>query len=410
MAMIEKIRGARRPATRRHPLCVAVLLLGGCNHDGLPTGSADGAVADLSQPPDLRVPRDLLGADLALPLPTFVKATEFDRPSDLEFALADFDLDGRIDLAEGADDGSIAVYPGKGDGTFGPPRLSLGNAGVNAAADFDGDGKADVVGIAGKPFAPTWDLYVAWGQGDGTFASPTTLLTVPSGLALFIVTADFNGDGLPDVAMTFREMANNTVQVVLNQGKRSFAAPVSTAAPDTVYGLLAGDVNRDGKADLVVVYGLITYLSDGKGGFAMKTSPAGAVGAAALGDLDGDGAPDIVAWDGGNSTLVVFLNDGAGGFTAGASYPSPGDDVSAIGIADFNLDGLPDAMATFTHQASGEIGVHLFPGHGDGTLEPSLIVPTDSWNALGIADLNGDHKPDFVLSNPGLEAFVNTTP
>ena len=140
-------------------------------------------------------------------------------------------------------------------------------------------------------------MSVLLNQGSGTFAAQTTYAvgTCPYGVA----TADFNGDGKADIVAA--NYSSNTVSVLLNQGSGTFAAQTTYAVGTSPYGVATADFNGDGKADIVAAnYSSNTVsvlLNQGSGTFAAQTTYA--VGSSphgvATADFNGDGKPDIVA-------------------------------------------------------------------------------------------------------------------
>ncbi len=190
--------------------------------------------------------------------------------------------------------------------------------------------------------------------------------------------------------------------------------PISlSGSPTTV---VTADLNGDGIPDLVVKssYGLTTLLGNGDGTF--QTKPIyGYSGATtlAVGDLNGDGRPDLVVAYGGRSTaygytppsVSVLLGNGDGTFPStftvptapylDATYPV-GYDPTAIAIADLNGNGIPDLIVA----NAGNNTVSVLMGNGDGTFQPqqTFAVGKDPV-ALAVADLTGDGKPDLITVN-----------
>src|ERR1700694_865866 len=165
----------------------------------------------------------------------------------------DWNGDGRVDLASASGfDDTISILQGNGDGTFQTPSVSYKVGGIGASVvsiDLNGDGHPDLV-VGTHPGGPgpnaSGTTSVLLNKGDGTFQSHRDF----GGMAaLSLADGDFNGDGLPDVAVPNPDF--NTVNILLGDGRGALGSIFDTLSPaDYPTQVLAGDFNGDGKLDL----------------------------------------------------------------------------------------------------------------------------------------------------------------
>jgi hypothetical protein len=291
---------------------------------------------------------------------TFKPRTDLD-PGGGPTLIGDFNRDGKPDFANliGCDSSCstsfVLVYLGNGDGTFKPhvdyPVPFTPNS--LTSADFNSDGNPDL-GVSYSSNPPVHGLTILLGNGDGTFRTSADLTNEGGGS---IVAADFNGDGKADVAVAW----NNSFDVLLGNGDGTFQAPVNYLAAHGVGALAIGDINGDNKVDLVIAatpgLGVTTgsiYLGNGDGTFQppMDYDPGtSVVWALAVGDFDGDQHADIAVADGASSYVYIVRGNGDGTFNPPSRYITGG--VSeGLAIADFNGDGKPDLAAPNFFSAS----------------------------------------------------------
>ena len=304
----------------------------------------------------------------------------------LPTAVGDFNGDGVPDIAAATSSG-IWVYLGNGNGSFGPGMLTAGSFAPEEilAGDFNNDGHLDLMmaDINGG-------LLLLLGNGGGTFQAPTTV--APS--AEFLAIGDFNNDGNLDVAFY-----DGNVIVFLGDGMGNFSQSADLPGGSFGEGLAVGRLTHDDHLDLVITFGypgsVSVYLGKGDGTFgpaSVTSLPTGAA-AVAIHDLNNDGNNDLVILD--SVEILVFLGNGNGTFQPPITNQNPSlnaniPGVVDVAIADFNRDGMPDLAI---------IGYVLL-GAGDGTFPTAVAYPTIGGPFVNVfaVDLNGDHKPDLVVS------------
>ncbi len=320
---------------------------------------------------------------------------------------ADFNGDGIMDMAVGAVEApnAVRVYLGRGDGTFKSPVVYDPGTGANAifAADVNHDGIPDLVVAdnVGETVA------VLLGKGDGTFQAPVKY-AIPS-VAVGIVLGDFNGDGNLDIAAAVqgdRTTSCACVSVLLGNGDGTFQEPGIDTYPDRrlPLALAAGYFNGDKNLDLAVIVEYPSYdlvqilLGKGDGSFSQGQSyvvqPNSLSIAAA--DLRNNGKTDLVVAELEGIGVAVLLGNGDGTFEQAVQYRAPY--AEAVAVGDMNGDGIPDVVAVGGFDAG---QVYIFPGNGDGTFRhEETFGPIGGLLAgLALADFNGDHQLDAAVAD-----------
>jgi hypothetical protein len=269
--------------------------------------------------------------------------------------IADFNGDGKLDLAEG---NSGVVLLGRGDGTFEAP-LSYGVLGPLAVGDLNRDGKPDLAIKKDRG-----SVSILLGNGDGTF-QPEVTSTATSGLGGGVVIADFNGDGRLDLAVGGYIWGNSGFAILLGNGDGTFKQSFSSPPCDSI--------------------------CSGAAGYPL-----------AVGDFNGDGIPDLVSSFGfGWVRAEVFLGNGDGTFRSGQTFPFLGEDISCFVVADLNGDGTLDIIAGYGGMAlDGDYSaVDVLLGNGDGTFRSAWVNTGERPSSVAVGDFDGDGKPDLAVAN-----------
>ncbi len=285
--------------------------------------------------------------------------------------------------------------------------ISIPGAAVGVAIrDFNGDGKPDLAVLTQDPSG----VDILLGDGSGGFTQAPGSPIVFGSQDTSMAVADFNGDGKQDIVVA----DGPTLWVLLGDGNGDFTL---TSGSLPLYGggdeLAVGDVNGDGKPDLVAPTAthVAVLLGDGHGRFTPAPGSPFATGDnnsafVAIGDLNGDGRPDL-AVSNDDGTFSLLLGDGAGGFTAAAGSPfaTGGWANSRMAIGDLNGDGYPDLAFTSTSgPGSTQDTLRVLFGNGRGNFiqaPGSPYATGDSWAYASIGDLNGDSRPDLAVLGGG---------
>jgi hypothetical protein len=314
---------------------------------------------------------------------------------------ADFNEDGRLDVVITPDftvGRLLQVF--LSDGPVVPLEIPQYPGGYSAG-DFNKDGHADVIVMSND--SNRLQLWIFLGDGQGHFTrTPETRVDVP---VYGIGRGDLNGDATPDLVFTSydRSISSYYLQVMRGAGDGTFAlgSRITTSgefnsAPTIV------DVTRDGKADvaLLVRGALSVYRGDGAG----NLTPFGAWEIApyviqnfVLADLNHDGRLDVVAGE--QSRVRVALGTSSG-FAASNTIALEGySNWDTLAVADINLDGDPDVI--------GSAG-YILAGRGDGTFGAQQRFLWDS-QLLFVADFTRDGLPDVIVptANGSFDVLAN---
>jgi len=408
---------------RYHASCALFILgsLVGCSSDDTPPGwdtpdphkdaGADGAGGSPGTTPPGTAHRIILADRAGTMLPSF----SFVNGGHAVFA--DLDGDTFPDIAQPTDNG-IRLFWNDGKkftaaaSTALPKEPEETTTHQLVAADFDGDGFLDLLAV-GKGKTP---LRLLTHKSDKSFSQ--TAITLPEGKTpRFAVVADVDRDGDPDVLILLEAPAGTSsgALLLINDGKGTLTDQTASRliAPSlNAYGAAFGDVDGDGKIDLFFSgdkTGHRLLLNDGNGTFRdaaadalpMFSAPQGRF--PVFGDIDGDGALDIVI----PSALSnqILINDGKGKFTDGTAFrlgANAGTGNVAV-VADLDGDKVNDVIIAgpnspfkvLRNDGAGRLfdySANVFPW----TPEASDVV------SIGVADVDGDKDLDLFISRTGL--------
>lgn len=282
-------------------------------------------------------------------------------------ANADFNGDGKTDLVVSDVNSSIVgLYLGNGNGSFQAPVTAAvrANSGSIAIADMNGDGKLDIVS-GGKGY-----VSIVHGDGTGGLGTATNIATgVASVTGAAIAVADLNGDGLMDIVT-----ADTVFSPYIRPSTSGAAQTLSTDAPTVA-----------------------VLIQQPGGSFVQQSVSTAGISSMAVGDFNGDGRPDLAFTLELGDSVAIMLNKGDGTFGAPTQYPVGAGPISLV-AADFNGDGKLDLASLAANGA-----ITFVPGNGDGTFKSAVssltvlaLVNPDA--TMVAAQLNsGDTLPDLLI-------------
>lgn len=341
---------------------------------------------------------------------TFIGAKQYRTGGyNLQFVMADLNRDGIPDAIASGGEGTVVML-GRPDGGFDPPTtIYAASADSTAVADFNGDGRLDLIMSA---LGNGTYLVELLGNGDGTFQQPI-VLPQPC-IDCYLAAADFNRDGKIDLAVA----STNSFATYLGNGDGTFDNAKATYPVSFALYTVAGDLNGDHIPDAVVVDSgsLDIFFSNCDGTFHETKYPSAGSGfQAQLVDLNGDRKLDIVAQDRDSDVVIVRLNQGDGVFGPEATFPAgcPAGfcEFESISAGDINRDGKVDVATP---------GSYLL-GNGDGTFSPpvtfnsgnspnqAVIVCRDDYANIVVASANSDDLTVQPVSSLGLLAAPTFT-
>ena len=371
-----------------------------------PVATRPGAAAARVEPLE---PRTLFaGIAFQTPVTTNLSATA----PFVSTATGDVNGDGIPDLVAARTNGTAQVYFGAVTGGFTlGPLLQTGGT-VVALADFNRDGKLDLATATG----------VLLGNGNGTFTAAPSGIVLPTN-ATSLFAADFNGDGKPDLAVaTFSSnsgvSAPSVGLVVLpGNGDGTFAAPVATTvgaangatAADATF--VVADFNKDGKVDVASPFGVT--LGNGDGSFATTArafpfASAKSADVLVAGDFDGDGLVDLAVLPSGSSTvgaagqIHVLVGKGDGTFTDAGGVDLGQSGVLINAAANRRLQRRrprrPRPRDRVVERRRHAVGVLVSTGPGT-FAAPTFFTSSGVPVAMTTADVNGDGALDILTLN-----------
>jgi hypothetical protein len=326
--------------------------------------------------------------------------------------VADIDGDGNADIVGGG--GDVSILKGHGDGTF-ESAVSLGMgtfAYQVAAVDVSGDGKLDLVTLNGHAHDATPVVSLRLGLGGGAFGSVVSTAIAPRdgvqvGYAREFATADFNGDGRTDIVVVDSKgvsILDGSSTGALTASRR-FAASL---VPDTA-AAATGDFDRDGDADLAVVSSsdslLTVLLGDGHGGFGdpVRYATGGFTSEIAVADANGDGISDLIL---SNGHIIVILGRGDGSFRAAPVLALPGA-ARPLSVAASDIDGDDHTDVVIAASAgSSNVVTTFLNGGGTAGWRLGAVVQSAAASTVSLACMDGDGARDLLFGSSDSQVGV----
>jgi predicted outer membrane repeat protein len=284
-------------------------------------------------------------------------------------------------------------------------NIALYNAAAVGMGDFNNDGLRDVA--VTKVSNSPGQLYVYLQLSNGSLSAPAVYNVGYSPYSLAV--GDLNHDGRSDIVLN--NQSDSTVSVFLQQSNGSMAPQVTYSTGATKLAVAVGDVNNDGWDDIAVSgneLGIFTQKADGTLNAIVQYPAPGSptsINDIAIADVNNDGKNDVIKKQG-SPAFVVYLQKENGTLASGISYPAdntcqPVCGINALEPGDVTGDGLTDIVVTFGgNRPNSKIAV--FAQSQTGTLQSPVIYDAyDIPEPVRIADVNQDNRQDVLVAHGG---------
>lgn len=358
-----------------------------------------------------------------LPPVLFRTPTNFPASNGKAVQVGDFNHDGLQDAAMATTTGSLLVYLQNTNGTLPvtPVTYAIGNnTFFISTGDLNHDGLTDIV----VSLHDTAAIGMLLQQPDGTLANMVSYAA--SGGAVGVAVGDLNGDGLDDVVVANYTTAASSIDVFTQDVNGALNVKISYPAPENGFSIAIADINGDGRNDViatnisVIFANPSIYLQNNDGTLAspyMLTCSYCTGGffdsgfGVAVGDVNNDGRQDIVTpYD---TVFAVYIQASNGSFQPAVLYPTSQSFIRSVRLSDVNKDGLLDVIALSDNNSASSIAVYLGQGNGTFAAAWTSPLPSNSYfpDALNVGDLNHDTWPDLVVARTGgLLVYYNGLP
>lgn len=321
--------------------------------------------------------------------------------------IGDFDADGRVDLASASSTiPVVSLRLNQGDGTFGP-RTDLSVPAVVsslAAVDADADGRIDIVTTS--YYAGSIGTFRNTSTAQGTLQFEPMMVQPSIARPWSLGAKDLNADGFPDLAVV--SSWGDSIGVLRSLAGRGFETRVERGAGSDPRSVAIGDLNGDGRPEIVtanyagVTASVITNLGVGAFSASQEIAIGGGASSIEIADLNDDGRAEMIVTNINDAAVGIMRNTGAGSLLAFApplKFSTP-DGPYASAVGDLDGDGRPDLAISNYRSNSVSVFRNVSTAGGNVAFDSRIDLSVGNGpRQIRIADMDRDGKPDLIVGH-----------